>query len=179
MRPDAAGLATQFGKACRCHITPAAVGPIVIIIHSPSRSSSRIRLLNDSTYPFSHGLPGSINSVSAPSGQYQAKCRVSLRGAKRQSNLNLAKASDCREPPSAALAMTTRQMKCYRILGPALTAGTILGPASSNPVTFGIHYREPFRCLLLALFHSLTSRRTILPAIRSKEGESPLRRQIA
>jgi len=35
MRPDAAGLATQFGKYCRCHIAQAAMGPEMIIIHPP------------------------------------------------------------------------------------------------------------------------------------------------
>jgi hypothetical protein len=37
MRPDAAGLAAVFGKACRCHIAQPAIRPIVIIIHSPTR----------------------------------------------------------------------------------------------------------------------------------------------
>jgi hypothetical protein len=36
MRPDAVGLATQFGKACRCHIAQAAMGPVMIIIHPPT-----------------------------------------------------------------------------------------------------------------------------------------------
>jgi hypothetical protein len=36
MRPDAAILATQFGKACRCHIAQAAVRPVMIVIHPPT-----------------------------------------------------------------------------------------------------------------------------------------------
>jgi hypothetical protein len=36
MRPDTAGPATQFGKACRCHIAQAAIGPVMIIIHPPT-----------------------------------------------------------------------------------------------------------------------------------------------
>ena len=36
MRPDAADPATQFGKACRCHIAQAAIGPVMIIIHPPT-----------------------------------------------------------------------------------------------------------------------------------------------
>jgi hypothetical protein len=36
LRPETAGLATQFSEACRCHISQAAVGPVVIVIHPPT-----------------------------------------------------------------------------------------------------------------------------------------------
>ena len=36
MRSDAAGLATRFSKAGRCHIAQTDVPPVVIIIHPPA-----------------------------------------------------------------------------------------------------------------------------------------------
>jgi hypothetical protein len=35
-RPEATDLATQFSEACQSHITQAAVGPVVIVIHPPT-----------------------------------------------------------------------------------------------------------------------------------------------
>src|SRR3712207_3050557 len=40
---------------------------------SRSSSSSRSRVLNDSTYPFSHGLPGVMYAVLAPTAVIQPR----------------------------------------------------------------------------------------------------------
>lgn len=39
MRPEAAGLAIQFSKACRCHIDEAAMRPVMITIRPPTLHS--------------------------------------------------------------------------------------------------------------------------------------------
>ena len=46
MRPGAAGLATQFGEACRRRVAQATVRPVVIVIHPPMVESAQWAVQN-------------------------------------------------------------------------------------------------------------------------------------